>query len=967
MTENVIEIMYHLYELRNFFSYTSFYGALLQKPIRRITDNVWETGVKKSPVIHSYWKTLTKPEVKEQLMVAVKFNLYFESLPEPKIPYLGHSFNKLIYIGEKYKTFEPPEIDPEKVGASATFSPSSPLPFKTTSPLLSSTNSLSVSATLPISIPTSPSASPATSLSLDGPPPVPARSSSPSSSFVSGSPPATFLSPKKDLLSRQRPLSPGKESPPSLITPPLSLPQRGRKGTFPVSPPPRPIRSSPREYTPSDAQHTNAPSLSPSPSPRSTPRSSVPRSTTPSPLPSSLEIPDSPPQSPLPSPQLTSSTTLDPKSLVLFERCQAEAESVLWLKTVFERAPGLYAEPPFSIHSDTFLVPLLMHIEGFKSDPRQHRKIANNFGKDKNLNETDEKETETINIFENLSSIDEIEQDVETVLLTGRASFISLSDRLRNEAWGQWLEEVQNESKKARGMSDKHQFFIDLKGSAAEIVVSGNGGGMDSEPISERTSRRPTAQSPKSGPPPGLTKESAAWNVVHSLLQKMKRIGSISQGFFSEGTVPFLLLRSEALEVTFDTFLESYPKKESLAKFEMILILLTGNKELCQALIAATREVHDFIADYKHSPDSDAEILENISGAVWSLVSLIKLYQPFLFDFEAINYQLRMMNKLVQKFQNLIQTWEELPHEKYKEIEDNVWEGFTSVESLVTTIRGSLLWILSGRKGEREASEEELDRLMSPKFVENQLSGVVDVIDSLRQKKQLREMSAHTQHGEEFISLLAKHISQTEEKISATKQLLLQQDESSEKKKERKEKEREEERKAEEEEKRRKGYSHLKRNFEEAIKDFLDNLSNCWADDFDSSSLLKLFVLVKDVIFPDFEKKSELCSNAFGSFLDLFSRLREFTEKLLRTRHNYFKMYPNSRLVNRDNYLNVIKRMDYLGMQGEEGRSLYLTFVEEEEKKWSPAFRNAPSVSTKPRTAIRPNFLRPPNQGFLKK
>ena len=95
-----------------------------------------------------------------------------------------------------------------------------------------------------ISIPTSPSASPATSLSLDGPPPVPARSSSPSSSFVSGSPPATFLSPKKDLLSRQRPLSPGKESPPSLITPPLSLPQRGRKGTFPVSPPPRPIRSS---------------------------------------------------------------------------------------------------------------------------------------------------------------------------------------------------------------------------------------------------------------------------------------------------------------------------------------------------------------------------------------------------------------------------------------------------------------------------------------------------------------------------------------------------------------------------------------------------------------------------------------------------------------------------------------------------------------------------------------------------
>ena len=87
--------------------------------------------------------------------------------------------------------------------------------------------------------------------------------------------------------------------------------------------------------------------------------------------------------------------------------------------------------------------PLSFSSQGFRADPKAHRRVADSYGlgkdndKDKEKEKEKEKEEEGMLFGEEEDGEGGAGEDVEALLLSGRASFVSLSSRLRRDAWGE--------------------------------------------------------------------------------------------------------------------------------------------------------------------------------------------------------------------------------------------------------------------------------------------------------------------------------------------------------------------------------------------------------------------------------------------------------------------------------------------------------------------------------------------------
>jgi len=421
MTEAIIEVMHHLFTMRNFFSYNAFKDAMGDKPLRSATGNVWEKGTKLRPAAHALWSPLRAPEIVD-LYKPAKFNAYFEAQKDPKLPFVGSSFNKLVFVGEKYKAYAPPR---------------------------------------------------------DG--------------------------------------------------------------------------------------------------------------------------------------------------LLLFERCRAEGELSLWLMKVFSVANRKY-------HLTVIpeIVQHLINVKGFRSDVKQHKKIARNFGKQLQQDvgpEDDDVSPSEIGGSSLLeSSADETRVDVEVTLLTGRASFVSLSDRLRNEVWSEWLAHITKEHLAAR----------------SDVTMK-------------------------------VPREDASWGDLKKYFSTLKQIVRCSPLLRDQqspvGSFTHLLLQSEALEVTAASLLSLFPKEETLRKFTDILVLIFGGSFPATQMTQAISELIEF----GNKMSSIKDLSRNV---IWKFISLIKLFQPLFILSETCFANIEKCWRLFVMLFEMIKVWQKSDQNRSQELKDAVWDAY---------------------------------------------------------------------------------------------------------------------------------------------------------------------------------------------------------------------------------------------------------------------------------------------------
>jgi len=743
LIDKIIEIMWHLASLGNFFTYTSLYGTLSTKPIRAITDHVWEKGTRLGNPALGYWKQLSSPEKHEPLMNADKFFPFFGPLQEPKLPFIGYLWKRFIYLGESYK-FEN----------------------------------------------------------------QPSKPSSSSLSFIA---------------------------------------------------------------TPSS-------------------------------------------------------------SLVLFERCQAEAELVFWCNRVFVDAMEKGCDP------DPDMIPFLLNVSGFRQDPKEHRQIADNF----RLTGCQPASTVLGNSKEISSSDfgDDVDEensdDIETVLLTGRAAFVSLSNRLRSELWDQWLSLIRQEAteRKATQLSG-----LQAKQFSELFIESGNEKGE---------------------------KGGEKWSKVYKRLLGMKKsVSRVVKGPFPLGSFVHLLLQSDALEVTAESLLDSFPDKSTLEKLKHIIAMILGEMTLSSLLLSAIEEMHNFETIWREEKQGTRGSFQHDDSfeamsrdLIWKIISLIKIYQPFLYDFQSIRVEFLKMDSILTDITNFLADWRLYPIAQYREIEDQVWDCYTLLDTLNNAINDSEIWSLSRLPEELEelGGEEEGERGGGERGEEgeridyhatlSQFAQFLKVLEGHRHQKSLSNLNSHSQLAKELKSLLESQMSDTQKRISLTK-------------KENKNLENRNSVKNPLPE----NYDELKDLFVTKMDLFMGSLERSWRG-FDVCPIRKLFSQMKEVIIPNIEKEILFCHDQIENINEITDQMREFVKHLLLERDKMFKLNSTMKLMDREKYANLQNRMETLGLEGGETINMSSIVTEMERrgavlKSMNRGHRRTPSNSTRNTT----KRIRPPVRG----